>query len=147
MNEALFNGYTIYINSHNGQLQGLGLRSLGKEGMTTIELSEEELNQFSENYPAICKQLGDDATLQMYRNFNYTYEAMIGRLTKEGPYGEADTFDVIESCGSLLPEEALLGVEESLALVSDKKAKIFERRYTLQKLYRPYGSDKYVSRI
>lgn len=143
MNKMLFDGYTIYISEQNSQLHGLGLKNLGKDGMDLKELSEEEIALFSEKYPGICKQLEESCTLQIYRTPTYTYEASVGRITREGPYGEIDAFYATKSCSSLIPTEALLGIEESINLVKEKKAKVFERRHTLQKLYRPYGCDKY----
>lgn len=133
----LFNKYTIYMSSQNGQLKVNGLKYLGKDGMAVKEFVGDELLSFAEEFPTICQCLEEDYILQMYMTETYSYVANLGRKIGEGPYGEIDAFDVIEESGSLLLADALLGMEDSL------KSKTIQKRNILTRMYRFYGCDKY----
>ena len=146
MEKAILEGYTIYISRQEAGLQGCGLKYLGVDGMSIIELPEEELIQFAEKYPTICEYLEGNTILQIYQTFAHSYEATLGIMTTTKiPGGKIDTLDLIEECGSLFLDDAILGIEEAISLAINKTSKIFERRYVLEKLYRPHNNDKFKS--
>lgn len=131
--ELLLNGYTIYISSQDDKVLGMGLRYIEKEGMTPVELNEQDMKTFTKEFSNISKQLKEGYLLQI--NKPYTYIANLGKTETEEPYGEKQVLNVIEesSAGTLL--EVLAGLEEKATNLNQEK--IFK------KMYRTYGSDKY----
>lgn len=139
MEQIINNGFTVYITKENDVLSGVGLKMLARgKGICPQELKKEQLQIF-DKLTSISESLNNNEVLQMYRYEN-CYVTQIGRMEKEGPYGEENCFCVHNECASCFFLDALIGLDEHIA-TRDQESCV----QPLKKLYRLYGMDKYLS--
>lgn len=136
--KLLFDGYTVYLNNINENLIGVAVKYLGVKGTSTYEITREDIDYISKNFPLIIERLAGGSLLQIYMTFNHYYRVTLGHEIGEGPYGEVKAFEVIEDLCSY-------SLENALELLEQETAKIMRNKETrvLKRMYKLYGSDKY----
>lgn len=138
MEDILEQNYTIYISKKDNLFFGLGLMSLKNgNGIVPVILEEEQMKIMQE-FPFIEKSLEKGNILQIYRDGGSFY-VKIGKVIKEGVYGEDDCFYVVEEVNYPCLFTALIKLDKILTeLLKDVK------QIKLKKEYRLYGQDKYT---
>lgn len=138
LEEKLRDGYTLYYSFNDGNLRGGYLKKTDR-GLCPLTLGDDEKMLIGE-FPNILESLANGNTLQICRSdIGYMFNVMLGKVTREGPYGENDClYDVVTTYG-VSPFSALNDVDNLLEK-SNKK----EIQY--QKAYRLYGQDRYSIR-
>jgi len=139
MKEMLDDHFTIYIESKDGKVSGMGLKSFGNgKGQQVEELNGQKLLKFIEEFPSVERLLEKGNELQIYMRDYFIYTASIGKIGKEGSYGEKDVFSVIEETVSPNVYDTLIELDQKISnLGPNEEGKI------QKKMYRFYGMDKY----